>query len=105
MVNDPLIGGTTRETGHARGAEPSGPRTHLRCALSRRGMMAAAAGLGSALVFASMGDRRAWADATPAVGGERHEGHGDADVNDVLPGAGPWQSEDLAEPEERRSVN
>jgi FtsP/CotA-like multicopper oxidase with cupredoxin domain len=68
-------------------------------------MMSAAAGLGSALVFASMGGRRAWADATPAAGSESHEGHGDAGVNDVVPGVGPWKSEDLLEPEERRAVN
>ena len=71
--------------------------------LSRRGLLAAGTGASGALLLAGAGRRSvAGADATPPAG---HESHVETNGGDGLFQPAPWESAELAEPEERRSVD
>lgn len=70
--------------------------------LNRRRLVAAAGGLGGALLLAGAAHRPvAGADATPTAG---HTAHDETDATAGLLRPGPWSSEELAEPEVRRSL-
>jgi FtsP/CotA-like multicopper oxidase with cupredoxin domain len=71
--------------------------------ISRRGLLAAGAGTGGALLLAGAGHRSvAGADATPPA---EHQAHAEANGGDGLLQPVKWESAELVEPEVRRSVD
>jgi FtsP/CotA-like multicopper oxidase with cupredoxin domain len=75
--------------------------------ITRRHVLAGTAGLGGALLLAGAGRQSALGqDATPEPVHADHQGGDmtDPSVDQLITGPGPWQPDDLVEPEERRSA-
>lgn len=87
---------------HGQGVDASGG-AHPPASLSRRRLMATGLGAGGALLVAgAVRLPRVDAQATPEA---THEMPANPAEAGLIPGAGPWESEDLVEPEVRRSVD
>jgi FtsP/CotA-like multicopper oxidase with cupredoxin domain len=72
--------------------------------VSRRQVLAGSLGLGGALIAAGANHPALGQEATPETGAG-HEAHNDLATSGLIPGPSAWKSEDLVEPEVRRSVN